>query len=244
MTSILNKWITVSTDRFILCFSICFVFVKMISMFAFTLRQQRRALCWLAFFHISVITASNYLVQIPFTILGCHTTWGAFTFPFIFLTTDLTVRIFGASLARHIIFFVMIPALIISYVVSVLFFDGAWQGLSNLQQVNSFVFRIALASFTAYAVGQLLDILVFNRLRQIKQWWIAPSASAIAGNALDTVVFFFVAFYRSSDAFMAEHWVDIACLDYAAKIIICAFFFLPAYGVLLNIMMKKLLAVH
>ena len=37
-------------------------------MYAFTLRQQWRALCWLSFFHILVIAASNYLVQIPFTI--------------------------------------------------------------------------------------------------------------------------------------------------------------------------------
>jgi hypothetical protein len=46
-----------------------------------------------------VITSSNYLVQLPVSIFGFHTTWGAFSFPFIFLATDLTVRIFGAPLA-------------------------------------------------------------------------------------------------------------------------------------------------
>ncbi len=62
-------------------------------MSTFTTEQQAKALLYLAMFHLLIIASSNYLVQIPFTILGFHTTWGAFTFPFIFLATDLTVRI-------------------------------------------------------------------------------------------------------------------------------------------------------
>lgn len=210
-------------------------------MYNFSLHQQRHALCWLALFHILIITASNYLVQIPFEIFGWHTTWGAFTFPFIFLTTDLTVRIFGAKLARRIIFVVMLPALLISYAISVLFFNAAWQGWGQLETFNLFVFRIALASFLAYVFGQLLDILVFNRLRQLPSWWIAPAAAAIAGNALDTLIFFFTAFYRSTDEFMAENWIEIACLDYATKITFCALFLLPVYGVVLKLSLRWLL---
>ena len=51
-------------------------------------------------FHIAIVIASNYLVQLPIMLFGFHSTWGAFSFPFIFLATDLTVRIFGAPLAR------------------------------------------------------------------------------------------------------------------------------------------------
>lgn len=59
-------------------------------------RTAQKALVWLSLFHLLVITSSNYLVQLPISIFGFHTTWGAFSFPFIFLATDLTVRIFGA----------------------------------------------------------------------------------------------------------------------------------------------------
>ncbi|OCG16897.1 hypothetical protein A9G24_00635 [Gilliamella sp. App6-5] len=208
----------------------------------FTRGQQQKALYWLAFFHILVIASSNYLVQIPFDILGFHTTWGAFTFPFIFLTTDLTIRIYGASLARKIIFVVMIPALLFSYVISVLFFETHWVGLSALAEFNSFVFRIALASFAAYLVGQLMDITVFNYLRKNKSWWVAPTASAIFGNGIDTIVFFAIAFYQSSDEFMANHWAEISLMDYSFKILICGLFFLPLYGVILNFILKKLVA--
>ena len=209
-------------------------------MYRFTSAQLQKALIWLAFFHILIIAASNYLVQFPFEVFGFHTTWGAFTFPFIFLATDLTVRIFGRHLARRIIFWVMLPALALSYAVSVLFHEGAWTGWAALASFNGFVGRIALASFAAYALGQLLDIFVFNKLRRLKYWWIAPTASTFLGNALDTLVFFSVAFYASSDAFMAANWREIAFIDYLFKLVICTLFFLPAYGILLNVLTKKL----
>lgn len=213
---------------------------KDIYMCIFTNKQKKAALYQLAFFHILVIASSNYLVQIPFTFFGFHTTWGAFTFPFIFLTTDLTIRIFGASLARQIIFYVMIPALLLSYVVSVLFFNGDWLGLAGLTSFNIFVFRIALASFSAYLIGQLLDITVFNYLRKNSKWWLAPSAAAIVGNGIDTLVFFSIAFYRSNDLFMANNWMEIALIDYSFKILICGLFFLPLYGIALKLILNRL----
>ncbi|MGL6262245.1 7-cyano-7-deazaguanine/7-aminomethyl-7-deazaguanine transporter [Vibrio sp. WXL103] len=209
----------------------------------FTPAQQRNALIYLVLFHLGIIASSNYLVQLPFTIMGFHTTWGAFTFPFIFLATDLTVRIFGAQLARRIIFLVMLPALAVSYGLSVLFFEGQFQGFAQLGQFNLFVARIAIASFMAYMLGQILDVHVFNRLRQLKQWWVAPTCSTLFGNALDTLAFFAIAFYQSPDAFMAEHWVEIALVDYVFKIAISLGLFVPMYGVLLNYLTKKLTSV-
>lgn len=209
-------------------------------MINFSARQRMYALFWLSLFHLLVITSSNYLVQLPVSIFGFHTTWGAFSFPFIFLATDLTVRIFGAPLARRIILAVMIPALVISYIVSCVFYQGEWQGWASLEEVNLFVARIACASFMAYALGQILDVHVFNRLRRLSQWWIAPAAAMFLGNISDTLAFFFIAFYKSPDPFMATHWVEIALVDYSFKVLICMIFFLPAYGVLLNAMLKRL----
>lgn len=209
-------------------------------LFNFSVEQQRKALFWLIFWHITVIVSSNYLVQIPFTIFGLNTTWGAFSFPFIFLTTDLTVRIFGAKLARKIIFFTMIPSLMMSYLVGVLFSEGQFQALSHLLTVDTVVARIALASLLGYLVGQLLDISVFNYLRKQRQWWLAPAASTILGNAIDTLVFFSTAFYQSANEYMAAHWVEIALVDYAWKLVISTLFFLPIYGVLLKVLSERL----
>ncbi len=196
--------------------------------------QRHSALYIFAAFHIVILASSNYLVQLPFTIAGFHTTWGAFTFPFLFLATDLTVRLFGAAMARKIILTAMVPALAISYIASVLFSEGQFLGIDGLLSFNTFVARIALASFTAYLFGQILDVIVFNRLRQRKTWWIAPTASTVIGNFVDTLLFFSIAFYQSSDAFMAANWVEIATVDYAFKLFISVVMFVPLYGVLLN----------
>ncbi len=207
-------------------------------MFALTGPRQRAAVVTLIAFHIFIIIASNYLVQFPMQLFGWQTTWGAFSFPFIFLATDLTVRLLGKQSARRVIAYVMLPALLVSYIVSVLFQEGSFHGAAALLELNTFVLRISLASFAAYAVGQLADIQVFDRLRQLKQWWIAPTASTVLGNLLDTFVFFAVAFWYSSNAFMAEHWVEIAAVDYVVKILISLLLFIPLYGLLLNMLLR------
>ncbi|QJQ96228.1 MULTISPECIES: 7-cyano-7-deazaguanine/7-aminomethyl-7-deazaguanine transporter [Halomonadaceae] len=209
-------------------------------MFVLTPRQASRCLMALVAFHIAVIAASNYLVQLPFTLFGFHTTWGAFSFPFIFLATDLTVRLFGKHTARAIIARVMLPALAISYVVSVVFPRGGFAGLEALGEWNLFVARIALASFMAYVLGQLLDIHIFARLRSMRAWWVAPAVSTVFGNLADTFAFFSIAFYASPDPFMAANWLEIAWVDYVIKLGISLLFFLPMYGLLLGWLSRRL----
>ncbi|MGO3183915.1 MAG: 7-cyano-7-deazaguanine/7-aminomethyl-7-deazaguanine transporter [Aequorivita sp.] len=200
---------------------------------------QRLALL-LVGFHILIVASSNYLVQFPITVFGFKATWGAFTFPFIFLATDLTVRLFGARIGRRIIFYAMFPALIVSYLITVGFRHGVWLGFESLFTFDLFVARIAIASFSAYVVGQILDVFVFNKLRQHKQWWHAPVASGIFGNFMDTLVFFTIAFYKTSDTYLAENLVEIATVDYFFKIVINALFFLPLYKVILDLVTKRL----
>lgn len=210
-------------------------------MLMLTTAQLRRALLLLVGFHILIICVSNYLVQLPFQLFGYHTTWGAFSFPFVYLATDLTVRIFGQQAARNIILKAMIPALMISYVMGVLFHQGSFQGADSLAQWNTFVFRIAFASFAAYLIGQLMDITVFARIRKSRSWWVAPAASTLVGNFVDTLAFFSVAFYASSDSFMASHWPEIATVDYSFKLLVSLGLFLPAYGVLLKVLQDRIL---
>ncbi len=211
-------------------------------MFSLSKAQRNRALVILVTFHVAVIAASNYLVQIPFEIFGLLTTWGTFSFPFVYLATDLTVRIFGQNQARKIIFYAMIPALIVSYLVSVLFYEGEFQGFGIISEFNVFVFRIAAASFIAYLSGQLVDVKVFSYLRYNQRWWVAPSVSTIFGNLLDTFIFYSVAFWSSSDLFMAQHWPEIGSIDYCFKITVSMLFFLPAYGIFLSILTAALTA--
>jgi queuosine precursor transporter len=191
---------------------------------------RHAALLWLALAHVSVILASNYLVQIPLQVGPVLTTWGSFTFPLIFLATDLTVRVLGRDTARRVVLWAMGPALVASYVVSVLFAEGRFAGWASLSEFNLFVFRIACASFAAYVVGQITDIQVFARLQGRGRWWVAPAFSTVVGGFIDTLVFFAAAFYLSPDPFMAAHWPELAATDYATKMAVSLAFYLPVYG--------------
>lgn len=118
-----------------------------------------------------IVVASNILVQ--FLIFDGLLTWGAFTYPLAFLVNDLTNRQFGPSAARKVV--------IAGFVVGVAF------------SFYASVPRIAIASGTAFLVGQFLDITVFNRLRR-QTWWKAPLAGSLMGSVLDTVLFFSISF--------------------------------------------------
>lgn len=193
----------------------------------------------LIFCHIFIITISNILVQYPFELFGYHTTWGAFTYPFIFILTDLTTRLSNARTSRKIIFTSMIPGLLISY-----FIASSIEILDSLNWISLFTlhympFRIASACFVAYVVGQFMDIFIFQRFRNSTSWWMAPAFSTTIGNIIDTLLFFTIAFYHSNNPFLSQHWPEIASVDVCFKIIISLLAFVPIYGFVLHFFSLK-----
>jgi len=182
-----------------------------------------RLIIALALFHVAVIAAANYMVQFTAAVGGYDFTWGMFVFPLVILATDLTVRLSGPANARRIVALAYLPAILVSV------YLATW--------------RIGAASGSAYLVGQLLDIAVFQRVRaRAQSWWAAPLVSTLFANALDTYLFYAMAFYRSADAFMAANWFELASVDLAFKTAVSVAVFLPAYGVLLNFIQSRLAA--
>lgn len=143
---------------------------------------------------VVVVTASNILVLYPFEFqlgsvnLADLLTWGAFTFPFAFLITDLTNRYDGARNARLVVLVGFLVALGVSFYLS--FNPLPWNAGGNPATTQ----RIALASATAFAIGQLLDVSVFSRLRAARAWYLPPLLGSLFGSLLDTAIFFSVAF--------------------------------------------------
>ena len=135
-----------------------------------------------------VITSSNYLVQFP---LNDWLTWGAFTFPVAFLVTDLTNRAVGVPAARRVACVGFALAVLVSLALA------PW--------------RIAVASGLAFILGQLLDIVAFNRLRALA-WWKAPLIGSAIASVLDTGTFFFLAFWGTD-----VNWLTLAAGDLGVK---------------------------
>ncbi len=185
---------------------------------------DRSLLARLVALHLVVIAVSNWAVQFGATLWGTDLqfTWGMFTFPVITVATDLTVRLTGKHTARGVVAVAFAPAVLVS----------AWIATP----------MIGFASGLAYLLGQLLDVSVFQRIREkwTEAWWVAPAVSTVFANTLDTYTFFWVAFAGTDDPFMAAHWVEIATVDLVFKIVTSLVVFLPAYGALLAYLRRQL----
>jgi uncharacterized integral membrane protein (TIGR00697 family) len=135
-----------------------------------------------------IVVASNILVQYP---IGQWLTWGAFTYPFAFLVSELVNRFEGAKAARRVVYAGFAVGLICSVIGTQI--DGEFGPLVTL--------RVAIGSGTAFLIGQLLDVTVFDKLRRTA-WWRAPFLGSLLGSSVDTVLFFTLAF---SSTFI---WLD------------------------------------
>ncbi|MEH6360641.1 MAG: queuosine precursor transporter [Amylibacter sp.] len=131
----------------------------------------------------TIVVASNILVQFLY---GDWLTFGAFTYPFAFLVTDLMNRLYGAANARKVVLAGFVIGIACSFVGTQIM--GEFGPLVTL--------RIAIGSGTAYLVAQLADVFVFDKMRK-GDWWKAPLVSTLVGSSLDTAIFFSVAFSAS-----------------------------------------------
>lgn len=179
--------------------------------------------------HIIIIAVSNYLVQFKIDVFGNPLAIAAFTFPLVVVLTDLTVRLLGKQTGRAVIALAFIPAILVSMAVVKL--GGA---------PDSVAFRIGLGSGMAYFISNLLDVYVFQYFREkYSTWWIAPTLSSIVSTFIDTYTFFFTAFYKGANEFMAANWFTVATNNSISKVLVSLIVILPAYGVLLSYVQKK-----
>ena len=157
-----------------------------------------------------VVLASNYLVQFPVKYYGLEEilTYGAFSYPIAFLITDLANRSFGKLIARHLVYIGFIVGISFTLLFSTHFAD-----LISI--------RIAIGSGTAFLVAQLLDVQIFDKLRE-KDWFIAPLTSSIIGSTVDTFLFFSISFYATGIP-----WITLSLGDLAVKVLVALIMLIP-----------------
>ncbi len=180
----------------------------------------------------AIVVASNILVQFLF---GQWLTWGAFTYPLAFLVTDIMNRVYGAATARRVVF--------------AGFLVGVACSLIGTQIMGEFgplvTLRIALGSGIAFLTAQLLDVAIFDRLRQ-GRWWQAPVFSSVIGSSVDTALFFFIAFSGALNSVLpgdvawaneilpilgagpdAPLWISLAIADWGVKLALALIALVP-----------------
>jgi queuosine precursor transporter len=188
----------------------------------------------------AIVVASNILVQ--FLILDGLLTWGAFTYPFAFLVTDVMNRVYGPGAARRVILAGFLTGILCSLIGTQIILQGDGYTYAAVS------LRIAVGSAFAFLIAQMVDVAVFDRLRK-GSWWRAPLISSIIGSALDTAIFFtigfaqFIAFFgENADAEInwawghapllnagpdVPLWVSLALADWMVKMTLALIALLP-----------------
>ena len=163
-----------------------------------------------------VVLVSNYLVQFPIKHYGLEEilTYGAFSYPVAFLITDLANRSYGKLVARKIVYIGFIAGITFT-----LFFSTNFLDLISI--------RIAVGSGTAFIVAQLLDIKIFDQLRN-KQWFVAPLTSSFISSIVDTFLFFSISFYGTG-----VPWITLSFGDLIVKFLVALIMLIP-FRLLLN----------
>ncbi|WP_415320704.1 queuosine precursor transporter [Candidatus Pelagibacter sp. Uisw_092] len=171
---------------------------------------MKKVFITLSFLMGIVVLASNYLVQFPINYYSLEEilTYGAFSYPVAFLITDLANRAYGKVVARKIVYIGFIIGIAFT-----LFFS------TNFVDVISV--RIAIGSGTAFLVAQLLDVQIFDYLRQMK-WFVAPLTSSIIGSTVDTFLFFSISFYATGIP-----WITLSLGDLMVKVLVALLMLIP-----------------
>ena len=157
-----------------------------------------------------VVLVSNYLVQFPIKHYGLEEilTYGAFSYPIAFLITDLANRSFGKIVAKKIVY--------IGFTIGILFTLIFSTNFTDLISI-----RIAIGSGTAFLIAQLLDVQIFDQLRQ-KKWFVAPLTSSLIGSTIDTFIFFFISFYGTGIP-----WITLSLGDLTVKFVVALIMLIP-----------------
>ena len=163
-----------------------------------------------------VVLSSNFLVQFPVNHLGLNEilTYGAFSYPVAFLITDLANRAYGKIIARKIVYLGFLIGIIFT-----LFFSTNFADLISI--------RIAIGSGSAFLVAQLLDVQIFDKLRN-NIWYVAPIISSLIGSIVDTFLFFSIAFAGTD-----VPWLTLSLGDLAVKLFVAVVMLVP-FRLLLN----------
>jgi uncharacterized integral membrane protein (TIGR00697 family) len=183
-----------------------------------SIKSQKKLFIVLSIFMGVVIIASNYLVQFPINKFNLQDTltYGALSYPITFLITDLANRRFGKKKARELVYAGFIVGILLTVFVS-----------TNFQDIISI--RIAIGSGTAFLIAQLIDIEIFQRLRN-NAWFVAPITSSIFGSIIDTFLFFSISFLGTGIP-----WVTLAFGDLFVKFLMALLMLIPFRILILKI---------
>lgn len=165
-------------------------------------RDTKKIIIALAIYLVSLFAANTLGLKIMPFIWGLHVSVAVFSFPFVFLTTDVIGEVYGKKMAKLFVLagFISTAIFIFYSLLSVaLPWDPAADWVhQSYNQIFGITIRIAIASLVAFAVAEYQDVLSFFFFRKLfgeSNFWLRSNLSNLWSQFLDTVLFMMIAFY-------------------------------------------------
>ena len=152
------------------------------------------------FVWISIATImSNILVCKSIDILGFTTTLGNIMFASNFLATDIISEKYNYKDSKKAVILGVVSQIIFLIVMKIaLLYIPSNVDLSNdsMKQLFTINFRVSISSIIMYMISNLLDIYLFEKLRNKypDKLWLRNNVSTICSNCLENYLFTFLAF--------------------------------------------------
>jgi queuosine precursor transporter len=170
-------------------------------MIEFSEKSFRKILLALAVYLTSLFAANTLGLKIMPFLFGSHLSVGVFSFPVVFLMTDVIGEVYGKKIAKLFVLAGFIStALFIAYSLISLAMPWAAAGEwvhKSYNDVFGISTRIAIASLVAFAVAEYQDVMAFFFWRNkigTKLFWLRSLLSNLWSQFLDTVIFMVIAF--------------------------------------------------
>ena len=150
-------------------------------------------------FTVCLIVA-NITAQKTITIFGLSATAALLIFPVSYIVNDLIAEVWGYKKARFIIWmgFLMNFFVVIIFQLSILIPENAFfPHQEAFGQILGSSLRLTLASFVAFLTGSFVNAYVMSRMKILqkgKGFSIRAIVSTFAGEGMDSLIFFFIAF--------------------------------------------------
>ncbi len=147
----------------------------------------------------SLITAPKLIhlgVDFPFSVV----IFSIFTYPIV----DCICELWGKKVARQTLWFGLFCQILLMCIIQLSIYAphaSYWLLQSEYQAVLATGANVALASLAAFSVSQIVDIVVYQKIKEFSngKWlWLRSNISVYLGQALDSVIFVNIVFYASN----------------------------------------------
>jgi len=156
---------------------------------------------WLVSFVAMASVLMNLVVVKQMSLFGLDATGGNVLYASLFLATDLLSEHWGPKEARRAVRVGFLGGLFFLGTIQVILLyepGGADFAQGPMRELFAFLPRIVLGSLAAYLLAQHADVWLYHRIRRLtgERWlWLRNNGSTWISQALDTCVFYAIAFW-------------------------------------------------